>query len=574
MSSASTVNGASAHNERNEWNGAFAFTNIGLAGKAFEGDAWRKHARKLRQIFLNLLTTKEKPQGILLCEVGNRSEPITRKGKKRLEDVLTLAFEDAGAPMHGAPQFYWSEDETMAAFNANVHVKPMEKLANMSGVDNWRTVERFKVVGATAHGTHTLLIYNQHQPSSNLRPFGTLQRRQFCKAILKDAMSQQYEDASIVGFGFGGDANCGTIQWTTAFRELPQTHDAYGDPYYMLGRRRKGGDLMIGCARRGRGVLEFCVNTCDVIGREEQHDPMIMQWRFKSVAVNKVSQLSAQSFTASARGAQEHAMIEALERSGAQANSVAAKKVSQLPAQSSTASASCAQEHATIEALERSGVQAKRRAIPRRSSETSAGGAQRHPIQEEFEPYRTDDNMETAGAEENCDQKTESDEDRALSGWLREVVSEAEEHANVMRREARECSESEPDGDNDQNEPMKESTDEIGLALALSLSVLPEFSLPENAGNCIDGATADTMHNACSEVEIEGILKCMEDFFLKQPELQSTASTTDIVPARTLKSAEQTKAMWTEILSKRRLVEPDDTAPITDRNLLARMHGD
>ena len=96
--------------------------------------------------------TKEKPQGIFLCEVGNLSDPITPEGAKRLAEVLGLAFEEAGAAEHGPPQFFWSDGETMAAFEAGAQVHVMEPLTQMSRVDSWRTVERFKVIGVTDHG--------------------------------------------------------------------------------------------------------------------------------------------------------------------------------------------------------------------------------------------------------------------------------------------------------------------------------------------------------------------------------------------------------------------------------------
>ena len=211
MSSSSTSNviGVSEHNAKNKCTGAFAFSNIGLAGSAFQGNNWqKKHAGNLREIFSALLRTNQKPQGILLCEVGNLSEPITPTGRQRLEEVLGLAFKEAGAVEHGPPQFFWSDGDTMAAFRAEVQVDVMEPLTKMPRVDPWRTVERFKAFGDTEHGRHTLLIYNQHQPSSDLRPFKQAQRIHFCKAILQDAMRQHGQDESIIGFGLGGDANC------------------------------------------------------------------------------------------------------------------------------------------------------------------------------------------------------------------------------------------------------------------------------------------------------------------------------------------------------------------------------
>ena len=80
-------------------------------------------------------------------------------------------------------------------------------------------MDRFKLIGDAEHGEYKLLIYNQHQPASKERQFKPNQRLNFCKAILEDAVHQQKTDASIIGFGFGGDANCSHVQWATASSE-------------------------------------------------------------------------------------------------------------------------------------------------------------------------------------------------------------------------------------------------------------------------------------------------------------------------------------------------------------------
>ena len=161
MSSSSTSNviGASEHNAKNKWTSAFAFSNIGLPGAVFQGVNWqKKHAGKLREMFSNLLMTKQKPEGILLCEVGNISDPITSEGRERLKEVLESAFKETGAAEHGPPQFFWGNDEIMVAFCAEVQVRVLEPLTNMFRVDRWRTVERYKIIGYTEHGEHTLLL--------------------------------------------------------------------------------------------------------------------------------------------------------------------------------------------------------------------------------------------------------------------------------------------------------------------------------------------------------------------------------------------------------------------------------
>ena len=61
--------------------------------------------------------------GLLLCEVGNMDDLLDANAKNKLEDVIIDAFREAGATEHGDPQFIWSEDETMAAFKAEVKVR-------------------------------------------------------------------------------------------------------------------------------------------------------------------------------------------------------------------------------------------------------------------------------------------------------------------------------------------------------------------------------------------------------------------------------------------------------------------
>ena len=108
----------------------------------------------------------------------------------------------------------------------------------------------------------------------------------------------------------GPTFNDGVVHWSVAFNECPQIRLRYGSPQYMFGRRKKGGDLMIGCAIHGKGHLTFCENTCNVEGREEQHDPMIMQWRFTSEATKSCFPPSGPRLSF-ASGAQDHAIKEA-----------------------------------------------------------------------------------------------------------------------------------------------------------------------------------------------------------------------------------------------------------------------
>ena len=145
--------GASEHYAKDQWIGAIAFSNLGLPGSAFTGNKWSKvHKPALLELFIQLLVAEERPQGLLLCEVGNLSDLITPEGRSRLECVLRLAFQHAGALEHGAPQFFWSKGETMAAFKAELNVKMLKPLTKMDRVDTWRTVDRLKITNATEHG--------------------------------------------------------------------------------------------------------------------------------------------------------------------------------------------------------------------------------------------------------------------------------------------------------------------------------------------------------------------------------------------------------------------------------------
>ena len=166
MASASSAawrpSGASEHAVEHEWRGALAYSNIGLPGESFTGESWSKkkgHKKKLLDLFTDLL--REPVLGLLLCEVGNMSDLLTKKGKARLKDVLLAAFDEAGATEHGPPQYFWSKGDSMAAFRAEVQVRQLKPLTKMKGVDSWRMVERFEVFGASEHSQRSLLAYTR-----------------------------------------------------------------------------------------------------------------------------------------------------------------------------------------------------------------------------------------------------------------------------------------------------------------------------------------------------------------------------------------------------------------------------
>ena len=136
-----------------------------------------------------------------------------------------------------------------------------------------RVIECFEVFGAIEHGSSSMLIYNNHQPKSKFRPFSVSQQIDLCKAALKYAIQFCAETEQCVGYGFGGNANCGMAIWSVAFQETPEHELSFTQPSFTFGLNKKSGDLMVGAGKEG---LSFKENACAIKARGKQHDPMIM----------------------------------------------------------------------------------------------------------------------------------------------------------------------------------------------------------------------------------------------------------------------------------------------------------
>ena len=188
--------GASEHVARDlgtsgPWKGLLAFSNIGLAGKAVHGRGWPKHRERLIRLVTELFKASSVhgggPEllGIFLNEVGNLSDLFDDTAKGKFEDMMREAFARATMDV---PQVLWSPGEMMAALRPDVPVECLSRLSHLPRVNSWREVERFTIHGATEHGTCKLLVYNNHQPASDDRPFPANMRIAFCKAIIIDAI--------------------------------------------------------------------------------------------------------------------------------------------------------------------------------------------------------------------------------------------------------------------------------------------------------------------------------------------------------------------------------------------------
>ena len=129
----------------------------------------------------------------------------------------------------------------------------------------------------------------------------------------------------------------------------------------------------------------------------------------------------------------------------------------------------------------------------------------------------------------------------------------------------------------DEDSGTEELADEIksiGFAFAQSASMLPELAIPERPTNCIDCATIETMRRACTNEDVKTLEESMQRFFTRPRVLQSTPPRADSKVAKVLKTGHEIANGWRLILERRRLVEPDDTRPITDPDTRANMYTD
>ena len=264
-----------------EWKGAIAFANIGLALNAIEGNRWNScHKPKLLKQFIALLTYKNfHVIGLCLNEVGDLSHPLRSKDRIEFNGLIQEAFEQANATKHGPASILWSDGETVTAWRNEVNVKTLQKFKNMDKVDPWRSIELFRITSATEHGPCKLLVHNNHQPASGLRPFPANMRIRMCKEVLRNAIRYQHDNFHSIGFVFGGDANCNLPTWRTAFTEMPEFKLSFNVPQMVWGQRKKTGDLLVACGVHGFDMIE---EMCDVPNRCPEHDSMMFVWCYRA----------------------------------------------------------------------------------------------------------------------------------------------------------------------------------------------------------------------------------------------------------------------------------------------------
>ena len=562
--------GVVEHTVEWEWRGSFAFANIGMAGSAFTGKDWyKKHNPALKELFTGLLN--QQAQGLLLNEFGNMSNLTTIVGKKRLEEVMILAFEEANAMQHGPPQFFWTAGETMAAFRADIQVYELKQLTNMPNVDEWRTVDRFEVVGATKYGDCSLLIYNQHQPQSENRRFNKTQRISFCTAVLHDAIRFRKENKRCIGYCFGGDANCSYVMWNTALTEVPQHKHIFRQSTILLGRRKKPGDLMVAAGINEN--LRFIETNTSINGREQQHDPMIMEWCYSPCSRNLSPPRNHAPLTPPASsGLKRRQTKQWTETNGrwkrrAQASNDNdhAPPANAFHTQDDNETVlegevilsealggdSGAKEHVVSELegvnlLIESFLGSEYRAasqVPIAPPDTDLG-------MPENEKEIESDTMQHCGNAEPRTDDIESEVD-----WGKGIESDDE------------CS-----GDGSDHEELVEQINAIGFALVQSSAMLSKVVTAQQARYRIDNAASDIIRTVSTKSDVQALEEVMLRFFTRLPVEQSTPPRSDKKAGRVIKTSRELEDTWNNIMQRRRWMEPNDNLPINDSAKRAEMY--
>ena len=489
------------------WNGALAFSNIGFSGEAVSGRRWRQHSERVRRLVVELL--RGKPLlGVLLNEVGNLTHLLDADGKEQFTQTILEAFNVA---QYDAPTVVWRSGETMAAFKSGVSVTPLSCLTKMKGVHPWRTVERFEVSGAIDHEPVKMLVYNTHQPSSDLRPFLAPMRIKFCTAVLHDAIRHQNSNPTSCGWVFGGDANCSMAVWIVALEQVPLFRLAFDQPSFISGINNKRGDLIVAAAVKGESLSIF-ENKCALAGREMQHDPMYFEWCYRARAARAVVPLPARE------GLQE--------------------------------------------------ASNKKRSCPQNQSAEGEREAHRSFQRAAEEFIDASSLLDREDAEEESWSRLEADFDEVCS-----LLEASERDAASDVSEVDDDDDAGPRRMRVPEEQTSEHLDElsaIGFALAKSYVSRAEL-LNSRAKDCIGAALVKPITNACSPEEREELASRMNMFFTKRPVLQSTPPNQNNENALVLKTGEEIQEAWEHILKVRRQYQPDDQQPISDHSMLCRM---
>ena len=165
-----------------------------------------------------------------------------------------------------------------------------------------------------------MLFYNTHQPSSNVHPFRGNAKIQFCKHMLRHAISEHSARQNSVGFLFGGDPNCMQQPWTTAFLEEPSHRVHFQEPSFIYANEdvvanptnAKDGDMALVAGIQNLKGRQFDLH---LQSREKAHDVILIGWSITGKITHEPRALLARKWVQQKRarhaGASEHSSSSA-----------------------------------------------------------------------------------------------------------------------------------------------------------------------------------------------------------------------------------------------------------------------
>ena len=602
---------------KNEWQGAIAFANIGLAGAAVRGNQWRKHRKKLLKQFTELLQYRQlKVVGLCLNEVGNLSDLLTPEDRQHFDELIQEAFQQAGATEHGPAQIIWSEGETVSAWRQEQVVKSLLPLTNIPKVHAYRTLDRLEVMGDTEHGPCSLLIYNNHQPASDERPFPKGMRRTLCRATLEDAIKHANASNHNIGFTYGGDGNCSLGVWKPVLDSFPEYRLTFEEAQLLWGKGRKPGDLMVAAGIPGFETHDE--ERCDVENRDPAHACLMLSWCYKAHATGAKSPLPARASTFLNPNTGK-LLSERCQLAAQRPKTIHSTKSTAY--RQHTAEVNGRWRHAPAEQTVPDGCQ-----MATDGYEMETDGQMETDVRMEtamgtdgqmgatggcyrWVPGSTTDGCYTAPAARHMPQVTAEIEDAPLkraktedpqndsstepSAWrflepgaASEAASEAAPEADYtnMNDDAAE-DHSSPEEETPTDERHERHTDHIGFALANSALRIhrrynAEICYYSQLQICIDAGMDTAFEDLCTKEDRKIIETAAEDFFCKKKDtgVPEHGRKAGVKPqqksASVLKSKSEVTEAWQQIFERRRLQERDDTAAISNPRVLARMYTD
>ena len=263
--------------EHVSWTGAVAFANIGFPGAALRGKKWKnRHRPRLLLQFKDLLSSAS-VIGLCLSEPWSLDDWLSADDRKVFEDLLHEAARASGKFSSTPAQIFWPDcdGETVSIWKpeASVQVLPTLQLI-LPDSQSYRTVERFRVHYSDSV---SLLVFNQHQPASDRRPFPAPDRIRFCSEILRAGVSEHCEESTNIGFVFGGDANCDATVWANAILAETCWQPHFQPAWFAFARDEiadnvalmKRGDCQVGMGEEGFTIVQ---TNCFVRNRDPFHD--------------------------------------------------------------------------------------------------------------------------------------------------------------------------------------------------------------------------------------------------------------------------------------------------------------